>query len=176
MNRSRKVLVLDTSAFIAGFDPFAVKDETYSIHAVENELMSGSVPKLRFEAASEKGKLILLEPDSSQMEAVRKSSTEAGDVKFLSEVDLKILALAKQLKEKGFNPTIITDDYSIQNVAVKLELDYKPLMTYGIGFQLKWLIYCPACYKKYPSDYKYMECEICGTQLKRKPLTKKRAK
>lgn len=176
MNKTRKALVLDTSAFIAGFDPFAVEDEAYSVTSVDNELMPNSVPKLRFEVASERGKLILLEPDSSQMEAIRKSSTEAGDLKFLSEADLKILALAKQLKEGGLNPTIITDDYSIQNVAVKLELDYEPLMTYGIRFQLKWLIYCPGCHRKYPPDYKYDKCEICGTKLKRKPLTKKRAK
>ena len=176
MNRNLKVLVLDTSAFIAGFDPFAAEDKTYSVPAVGKELKPDFIPKLRFEAASERGKLILLEPDVILLEAVRKSSTEAGDVKFLSETDLKILALAKQLKAQGFSPTIVTDDYSIQNVATRLELDYEPLMTYGIRFQLKWLVYCPACYKKYPPDYKYDKCEICGTKLKRKPLTKKQVR
>jgi len=103
----------------------------------------------------------------------KKSSTESGDMRFLSEADLQILGLAMELKVGGHAPTIVTDDYSIQNVASKIGVDFTPLVTFGIRYYLHWLLYCPACRKKYPSDYGSKRCEICGTQLKRKPLSKR---
>jgi UPF0271 protein len=169
----RKALILDTSAFIAGFDPFAVADEIYSVPAVEKELTKSALHKLRFEAAVESGKLRILEPSSHYQRMAKEKSKEAGDINFLSEVDMDVLALAMQLKEEGAQTTIVTDDYSIQNVAQKINIEFAPLTTLGIRFYLQWQRYCPACRKKYPPDYGANICEICGTRLKRKPLTKK---
>lgn len=175
MNRIRTV-VLDTSAFIAGFDPAAVDDDLYSVPAVEEELAAKSLSRLRFDAAVERGRLKVREPSSHYLEVVKRSSKEIGDMLFLSEADLQILALAMELKEGGHAPTIVTDDYSIQNVAEELGVAFTPLVTYGIRYLLHWLLYCPACRKKYPSDYSSDRCEICGTRLKRKPLSKRPVK
>jgi len=172
MNRLRTV-VLDTSAFIAGFDPAAVGDDLYSVPAVEEELTAQSLSRLRFDAAVQRGRLKIREPSSKYLAMVKKSSTESGDMRFLSEADLQILGLAMELRAGGHAPTIVTDDYSIQNVAKKIGVDFTPLVTFGIRYYLHWLLYCPACRKKYPSDYESKSCEICGTQLKRKPLSKR---
>jgi len=172
MSERRRILILDTSAFIAGFDPFAVDEDLYSTSTVGEELAEDSLPKLRFDAAKERGKLRVFEPDSYYLNRAKESSKDVGDISFLSEADVKVLALAMQLKDKGHNPTILTDDYSIQNVAKKLKVDFDPLITFGIRFYIHWLLYCPACHKKYPPDYKFDQCEICGTHLKRKPLRK----
>ncbi|MFQ6094838.1 MAG: NOB1 family endonuclease [Candidatus Bathyarchaeia archaeon] len=169
-----RAIILDASAFISGFDPFSVEDKQYSVPTVGKELSEGSLPHLRFETAAEMGRLKVLEPDPVFMEKAKESSREAGDARFLSEADLQILALAAQLREGGFDPSIVTDDYSIQNVAEKMGLKFSPLATFGIRFYLRWLLYCPACYKKYPPDYRFKQCEVCGTTLKRKPLRKTR--
>jgi len=168
----RRTIVLDTSAFIAGFDPSMVEDELYSVPEVGRELAEKSMPKLRFDAAAERGALIIRKPNSNYVKMVRESSKEIGDMLFLSEADIQLLALAMQLKDDGCTPTIVTDDYSIQNVAGKIGVDYVPLTTFGIRYYLHWLLYCPACRKNYPSDYGFARCEICGAQLKRKPLAR----
>jgi len=93
-------------------------------------------------------------------------------VRYLSEVDLQVLALALELKSTGLSPFIVTDDYSIQNVANKIGVNFTSLMTYGIRFRFNWILYCPACHRKFPSDCKFKSCEVCGTKLKRKPLKK----
>ncbi|MEM2110529.1 MAG: NOB1 family endonuclease [Candidatus Bathyarchaeia archaeon] len=173
---SKKVIVLDTSAFIAGFDPFAVDGDLYSVPTVEKELVKDSLPRLRFEASVERRKLRVFEPDATYVSMVKESSKDVGDINSLSDVDVKILALAIQLKEEGLKPAIVTDDYSIQNVAKKLGLSFKPLLTYGIRFFLHWQIYCPSCHRRYPPDHKFDQCEICGTNLKRKPLRKTQIK
>ena len=168
----RRAIILDASAFIAGYDPFSVMDEQYSIPNVRKELSDKSLSRIRFDEAHACKRLRLVEPDQRFVEEARRFSTEVGDISFLSDVDLKILALAIQLKREGLSPSIITDDYSIQNVARKIGVNFKPLATSGIKFQLKWILYCPACHKRYPSNYDSNICEICGTKLKRKSITK----
>lgn len=165
-------MVLDTSAFIAGFDPLSIVDDVYSVGAVEVELASGSLPWVRFKTAVENRKLKLKAPKTEFLDRVRESSLDVGDILFLSDVDFQVLALALELKSTGDEPFIVTDDYSIQNVADQLGLEFAPLMTFGIRFRLHWIRYCPACHRKYPPDYKLKKCEICGTELKRKPLKK----
>ena len=171
MNK-RRAMILDTTAFIAGFNPSSIHEETYSVPDVERELTKSPMAKLRFNTAVKAGRLKLREPEIQYLDKAKKASMEVGDLLSLSEADMKILALAIQLKKEKYTPIIITDDYSIQNVAKKLSVNYASIAIFGIRFHLKWLLYCPACRRKYPPDYKFEECETCGTKLKRKPLTK----
>jgi len=170
----RRVIVLDTSAFIAGFDPLTVPEKQYTVPEVKKELIAGSMPWMRFNAAVENRKLIIRNPKDSFFQEIQEASRKVGDMRYLSEADLQILALALELKGRGLSPLIITDDYSIQNVANKIDVEFTSLLTFGIKFRFKWILYCPACYRKYPSDYKFKICEVCGTELKRKPKKKTR--
>jgi len=164
--------VLDTSAFIAGFDPFAVTDMVYTVPSVGQELVSNSMIYTRFKTAVESGKLQVRTPANVFRGRVKESSKAVGDVLFLSKVDEQVLALALELKSFGDTPLIVTDDYSIQNVANQLGLEFASLMTFGIRYRLNWTIYCPACHREYPADHKPKTCQACGTELKRKPLRK----
>ncbi|MEM3061768.1 MAG: nucleic acid-binding protein, partial [Candidatus Bathyarchaeia archaeon] len=103
-------------------------------------------------------------------------SIKLGEKLVLSEADLEILALAFDLKLKGESPVIVSDDYSIQNMAESLGLKYSSLATFGISHKFEWILYCPACFKKYPQSYSSKVCAICGTALKRKVLRKKSLK
>jgi UPF0271 protein len=167
------VIVLDTSAFIAGYDPLSVSDEQFTVPTVVDELIPNSLPWVRLNAAVENGKLTVRTPKEPSLRMVRDSSKALGDVLYLSAADLHVLALALELKHEGHSASIVTDDYSIQNVANHLGLRFSSLMTYGIRYRLHWILYCPACHHKYPADYKLKNCKICGTALKRKPLARK---
>jgi len=170
--QSRRAIVLDTSAFIAGFDPLSVADDVYTVPSVERELALNSLPWTRFKTAIESGKLRVKAPSRTFLERVKESSKTVGDMLSLSEVDFQVLARALELKSLGYSPLIVTDDYSIQNVANQVGVEFASLMTFGIRFRHHWIMYCPACYRKYPPDYKDETCEVCGTKLKRKPLRK----
>ncbi|MFQ5758410.1 MAG: NOB1 family endonuclease [Candidatus Bathyarchaeia archaeon] len=172
MTTEERVLVLDASAFIAGFDPLSVGEKQYSVPEVGRELVSNSLPWVRFNTAVDGGRLTVGVPTGHSLRRVKEASKRVGDIRFLSDADLRVLALALELKNEGYNSQIVTDDYSIQNVADQLGIGFAPLMTFGIRFRLQWILYCPACYRKYPSDYRFKSCEVCGTKLKRKPLKK----
>jgi UPF0271 protein len=169
---SKRVIVLDTSAFIAGFDPLSFSGEIHSVPAVEGELIPNSLPWTRFKTAVESGKLRLKTPSHLFLERVKESSKTVGDALVLSAVDFQVLARALELKHAGSSPLIVTDDYSIQNVANQLDVEFTSLMTFGIRFRHHWIKYCPACYHKYTPNFKSEVCEVCGTKLKRKPLKK----
>jgi UPF0271 protein len=169
-----KVFVLDTSAFIGGFDPLTAQEKQYTVPEVRNELVADSMNVVRFNAAVESGKLTIRSPESSVLDEVKEASRKVGDIRYLSEADLQVLALALELKGNGLAPLIVTDDYSIQNVANKIGIDFTSLITFGIKVRIKWTLYCPGCYRKYLPDYKYETCEVCGTEIKRKPKKKTR--
>ena len=162
-------MVLDTSAFVAGFDPFSVSEDQVTVPKVEEEIKSNSMSWVRFKTAVENGKVKIKAPSEEHWNKVKASAKKVGDSFFLSETDLQILALASELKAEGYTPQIVTDDYSIQNVATQLGIEFVSLATFGISRLLEWVRYCPACHRKYPADYNSTKCEVCGTELKRKP-------
>jgi UPF0271 protein len=168
----QKTIVLDTSAFIAGFEPLSIQDVQYSVPEVKHELIANSLPWTRFNTAVENGKLKVKTPKADYVKRIKESSKALGDLLFLSEADRQILALALELRDMGYSPRIVTDDYSIQNVANQVGIEFAPLMTFGIRYRFRWTLYCPACHRKYPADYQTNHCEICGTELKRKPVGK----
>ena len=161
--------MLDTSAFLAGFDPFSVSEDQFTAPTVENEIRANSMSWVRFKAAVENGKVKIKAPSEECWNKVKVSANRVGDSFFLSETDIQILALASELKTEGYIPQIVTDDYSIQNVATQIGIDFVALATFGISRLLEWIRYCPACHRRYPADYKSTICEVCGTELKRKP-------
>jgi UPF0271 protein len=166
----KRVAVLDTSAFIAGFDPFSLDREEYTVPMVREEIAESSMLEVRFETAVANGRLKLKVPSKEFVDKVKASATLVGDKFFLSQTDLQLLALSLQLKAEGYSPMIVTDDYSIQNVADQLSIEFAPLATLGIRLRLTWIRYCPACRRTYSSDSKTKTCLVCGTKLKRKPF------
>jgi len=157
---------------VVGLDPSFISEPQYTVPMVREEIIEGTMPWVRFKTAIESGKLKVRKPDVTFLERVKATATTAGETYVLSETDIQVLALALQLKMNGYSPLIATDDYSIQNVANLMGIEFTSLATFGIRFQLKWVRYCPACHRKYPADYKSKKCKVCGTQLKRKPLNK----
>ena len=168
----QRVIVLDTSAFLAGFDPFSLGDEQVTVPKVEEEILRNYMIKMRFQTAIESGKVKVRTPAEEFAAMVRASASKVGDSFKLSAADLQLLALALELKAQGCTPQIVTDDYSIQNVAKELGMDFLALATFGIKRLLEWIRYCPACHRQYPTDFRSKDCQVCGTELKRKPSKK----
>ena len=79
----QRVLVLDASAFIAGFDPLSFAEVQYSVPEVGRELLLNSLPRLRFTTAADSGKLTVKVPSSQYLRRVKEASKRVGDVLFL---------------------------------------------------------------------------------------------
>ena len=164
-----RVIVLDTSAFLAGYDPFAVGVMQVTVPAVEEEVRRNSIICTRFRTAIESGKMKVKAARPEFQGEAREFACKIGDSYLLSKADLQLLSLCLELKAEGYAPQIVTDDYSIQNVATQMGVEFLALATFGIKRLLEWVRYCPACHKEYPANCQTKECLVCGTPLKRKP-------
>jgi len=165
-------IILDTSAFIMGYNPLSVDEEQFTVPLVLEELESETTGWIRYKIAQQTGKLKILRPLVKFVDQIKLLSTCVGDIRVLSKVDIQILALALQLKSESKNSVIVSDDYAVQNIAERIGAGYKSLATFGIRYQLDWLLYCSACRRKYPPSYDKETCRVCGAMLKRKPLRK----
>jgi len=118
--------------------------------------------------------------DFSKIEQFAKRS---GDLKSLSMNDQGILALCLYLErsyKKQYNNcpklTLITDDYSIQNVARLLEISTQSFKYKGIKKYIQWEIYCKTCFKIYNPSMFGKECFVCGDIIKRRPRKRRKRK
>jgi len=163
-----KVYVLDASGIIGGF--ISSKHKNITISAVISEIKDLK-SQITMQSALDHGKIIIKEPDSDSLNQVQGAIENSGDILRLSEVDIRVVALAITLKT-NYNPTVVTDDYSIQNILKILEIPYRSVLTEGIKQTYGWIKICRGCRKKYPSDYKWDDCEICGAAVYRKRIKK----
>lgn len=163
---------MDTSAFVAGFDPLQSEEPEFTVPQVKNELTEDSWSGIRFKTAVESGKLVVRRPRTQFLQKARTDAALMGDRYLLSDTDMQLLSLALDLQSENRFPVVVTDDYSIQNVANQMHIPFMPLATFGIKRRMQWIRYCPACHKQYSEDTKLRVCEVCGTRLKRKPVRK----
>lgn len=168
-----RVFVLDTSAFILGFDVADNKAESYTVPPVRDEIKRGEYNKLRFDNAVRNGRLEVVSPEPEYVDEVRRAIAEMGEVGVLSEPDSQLLALGLQLRAEGLEPVIVSDDYSVQNISSRLGMGFRSLATPGIKREFEWVVYCPGCHKTYTKPQPEGICPICGTELKRKPGRKR---
>lgn len=162
-----EIYVLDTSAFLGGIDPnYLTGLELVTVPEVISEIKTKKIRELA-EFSLNTGHLKVFRPTKEAIMSVSQVCEKSGDFKYLSQVDKQIIALAKMLKDEDKQPILITDDYSIQNVATILKLDFKPVQEKGIKRTLIWTTFCPGCEKEFPPKTSLRECDDCGTALKR---------
>jgi UPF0271 protein len=169
-----RTLVLDTSALIAGLLQSGIDLKMYTTPLVIDEARGrGHASFLRKEAQHARD-LAVMEATPEVVTSVRNQIRQMGESTKLSETDISVISLALYLKNEG-NPDVVimSDDYSLQNVAAAIGLQTKSSNTQGIAKQIEWIYYCPACFREYRRPPKDMLCQVCGTKLKRKPTTKK---
>jgi UPF0271 protein len=155
--------VLDASALLAGKD--LLLEEMYCTPHVLEEV-KGKDPTTQLMLMIET-RVEVRAPSEGSATKVRESSERTGDAKRLSPADVGVLALAIDL-----GATIITDDYSIQNVANELGLKYRGLSFPNIKKKIEWGYRCVGCGKLFeePMD----ECPICGSRIKTTPKSTSR--
>lgn len=90
---------------------------------------------------------------------VEEAASKTGDIGRLSPVDITVIALGLDL-----NGTVLSDDFSIENVCSKLGIQYRPVGTGGIKKVEKWNYQCIGCKKWFKE--KMPECPICGSPMK----------
>ena len=163
--------VLDSSAFMFGFS-FSSSSVAYTTEEVVHEVGRNRFLRTKIDIYVLQGTLKIMSPPSEYLSKISLATADSSDLKVLSRTDLSIIALALYLKENmNEELTLITDDYSLQNIAYTLGIKFKSMAVKGITQKIKWMVYCPACGKVF-KDSKISICPICGHELRRKAVEK----
>ncbi|MFA7149903.1 MAG: nucleic acid-binding protein [Candidatus Methanomethylophilaceae archaeon] len=93
------------------------------------------------------------------IDKVKETAKKSGDLGRLSPTDITVIALGLELKG-----TVLSNDFSIQNVCAIMDIDYRSVGTDSIKKIEKWNYQCIGCGKwfKEKSD----ECPVCGSQMR----------
>ena len=164
MNKTQKVFIVDTSVFLSG-KPLHIEDATLiTTSGVSSEIQPGGRDFRSFELLQEKG-LRIESPSKQSLKEMKTIAEKTGDIMRLSPADLEVLALACDFsKEENTEVIILTDDYSIQNVANATHMSFLSFSQKGITKRFKWISRCPGCGKRFNESQKV--CLICGTETK----------
>lgn len=165
--RSRTVYILDSTALIAGQSDLSKGIFLTSDSVVEELSKDGSARRV-LEAVIISGQLSVRTPLKESIERVRSIAKVTGDLNKLSKTDLDILALALEEKDRGNDVVIMSDDYSVQNVAGRINVKFLGMMHPGIKTDVLWTYYCPVCKADYGAEDIGI-CPKCGSDLKRRP-------
>lgn len=149
--------VLDASAFIY-LNDFRMFDDVFTVYDVIREVKD-KINSIKMSGVN----VSVIDPGKHAVQSVRQAAKETGDLSKLSETDVEILALAKEK-----NLSVVSDDYSVQNVAEKLGLTYISLFNKKITKAIRWSLYCEKCKKVYDNA---TVCAKCGGSLVRKRLS-----
>jgi UPF0271 protein len=131
-----------------------------TVPSVTDELKSKD-SVLRFDLAKEEG-LRVEWPEPEMVKEVKVKAEQTRDSEELSKTDIEILAKALEYRDRG---VLLTDDYAVQNVAVQLGIQVKPIAQKKIRDIIIWQKQCTGCRKTFE---KGDICPICGSPLKKK--------
>ena len=134
-NKKIKTFIIDTSAVLSG-KPINLGDaRMITSPGVSNEFKPGGRDYQLFQFLVEKG-LIIKSPSKASYKKIDEISRETGDNERLSDVDKEILAVSLDIDTEN-EVIIVTDDYSIQNVANALGIKFESISQRGIKKRFK---------------------------------------
>ncbi len=160
----KQIFIIDTSAILSGKPINLGNANMVTTPSVSEELTPGGRDYRIFQFLQEKG-LAIQSASKKSINKIKKTAEETGDKDRLSSADVEILALALDInKNDNKEAVILTDDYSIQNVANTLNIEFQSFSQRGITKKFKWHYRCPGCGKQFKESIKI--CPICGTKTK----------
>jgi len=162
-----RVHVLDASAILFGFT--SMEGIQVTCREVIEEVKFGGAAPYRATLIKEEAGAKIIEPSEKYVEIVKKKIMEVGEVG-LSEADVKLLALALEFRDKSMHSVIVSADYSVQNMALILNINIEKIIHRGIARKIIWISYCPNC-KWVGGIFKGGRCPVCGARLKRRPAS-----
>lgn len=162
--KKSKIFILDASAVLSGKSIDLDDDKMVSTPGISKELRPGGRDYRAFQFLIEKGLAIHI-PSKESTSRINVTSLGTGDKNRLSDADKEILALALDInKDDKKEAIILSDDYSIQNVAHVLNIRFETISQLGITKKFKWTCRCRGCGKNFKENIR--TCPICGAETK----------
>ena len=152
-------LILDTAALLAW--PLIELSGSITLPECLNELENLSFDRhMLLTSQIDSLNLILERPNLASQQAAKEAAIFTGDMNRLSNVDFGILGLL--IEHQGI---LVSDDYSLQNVAIFLRYQVRGVMQKKISSRWSWERKCIGC-RKIIVETNMQVCDVCGSEIK----------
>lgn len=158
------VYLIDSSVLLSG-KPFPLdEEECWTVEEIAKEFSPGGASFRNFVYLKEKG-LRIHQPSEQAKKKVALIIEKMGEKNRLSAADQAILALAVDVNDSFQKQAVIlTDDYSIQNIASVLHIKIQGISQRGITKTFKWNRRCNGCGRLVSKNES--TCLICGSDTR----------
>ena len=117
----------------------------------------------------------ITDPTKEYVNRAKAGATHSGDISIISENDIELVALALMLNDEGKAVVLVSSDFAVLNVTSLMGLNILD-PTGKFGQEIIWGMRCPACHYLAHSPRGETECPICGTEMRRTPLKKRKVR
>jgi rRNA maturation endonuclease Nob1 len=157
--------VIDTAGFLSGHVSLISHGRIYTVKEVIEEILDSGSRK-RLETLLNANKVTVIEPSADSIREAREIAMRENILEALSRADQMLIALAIDLKKKGYRVAIFTDDSYLHSIARRLGIKSYGARR-GIPAHLRLRIYyCEVC--GYSSRKRIEKCPICGSKVREK--------
>ncbi|MFW9851263.1 MAG: NOB1 family endonuclease, partial [Candidatus Thorarchaeota archaeon] len=166
-----EIFLLDTGALLSNWVQKNPDAKLFTTASIIEEIKNRPSVQ-RVESLISIGRLIIESPKEHCIREAKGAAEETGDISVLSPQDIDLIGLAYRFSRGGTEVVIVSTDLAVLNTARAIgvkTLDPRGKMTHDI----RWILKCPACGNS-SSNPKEVECTVCGTQMKRLPVSKRR--
>jgi len=172
------ILIFDATAFYTGV-PFLVCNNgslNYDYYTTPRVIEEIRHIKHRLDAVNilvSMQRIKVIEPSDEYTVKAKDYARIYGEYE-LSDTDISIIALALMLKDKQpymNNIIIVSDDFSIANIARAIGIDVTFITNKGIRHIIKWIRYCKICKIYYYEELRV--CRVCGNELRKRKMLKR---
>jgi rRNA maturation endonuclease Nob1 len=154
--------VLDAAGFFASYH-LLVNGIVYTTQDVVKEVKdvdSLRTLKIGFSA----GKVVIKNYSAASLNKVKELASELGELGRLSKTDLGLLALVSDLLKECKEVIVVSDDRSVQNVALALGARIVGIKRRELHRPRRYVYICPSCGRIFKEPGR---CPYCGVELKR---------
>jgi rRNA maturation endonuclease Nob1 len=156
------LLLLDAAGILEA--PNITPSECVTVPEVTGEISPGGSAYRRLEQLLAAGLRVQASSNAS-LARVKRTAQEAGNWGRLSPADASILALALDLPRGK----LVTDDYTVLDLAKRLGISTQTIRTKGIDVTKDWIARCAGCGRAYEESIAGRPCPVCGAEVRLKP-------
>jgi rRNA maturation endonuclease Nob1 len=154
--------VLDAAGFFASYH-LLVNGVAYTTRDVIKEVRDAEslrTLKIGFSA----GKVVVKDYSTASLNRVKEIASYLGELGRLSKTDLGLLALVNDLLKECKEVIVVSDDRSVQNVALALGARAVGIKRRELHRPRRYVYVCPSCGRVFKAPGR---CPYCGVELRR---------
>ncbi|MFW9767572.1 MAG: NOB1 family endonuclease [Candidatus Thorarchaeota archaeon] len=167
-----RIYVLDTGVLVSTWTDTRKDSIFVTTPRIIGEIRN-RLSRFRAETLFLLDKMVERTPTADDLKKAKKAAGSTGDLSKLSQNDLELIALALTISRENPDSTLVSTDFAVLNTSSHMGLKILD-PNKKFGQEITWIMKCPACNYRSAKPTRETECPVCGTEMRRFPMKKRK--